>query len=48
MRAPLRQHDLTPLNPSATETGLGLAMWADDRRLASDGNLEIRAITWID
>jgi hypothetical protein len=44
----LRQHDLTPLNLIAAETGRSLAMWADDRRLASDGNLEIRAITWID
>jgi hypothetical protein len=44
----LRQHYLTPLNLIAAETGRGLAMWADDRRLAGDGNLEVRAITWID
>jgi hypothetical protein len=44
---PLRQHYLASLNLIATETGRGLAMWADDGRPASDGNLEVRAITWI-
>jgi hypothetical protein len=43
----LRQNDLTPLDLIAEEMRRGLAMWADDRRLARDRDAEVRTVTRI-
>jgi hypothetical protein len=44
----LRQNDLTPLDLIAAETRRGLAMWADDGRLARDRDAEVRTVNRID
>jgi hypothetical protein len=44
----LRQNDLAPLDLIAPETRRGLAMWADDGRLAGDRDAEVWTIIRID
>ena len=44
----MRQHNLTPLDLIMVETSRDLAMWTNDKRIASDHNLQVLIVSLID